>query len=378
VLIARLALFCAEDDMADGHPVPHPLARRTVLSGGLGLAVAGSLGVFRAMPAMGAIAQPTIASCDTWGARPPSSPVTVLSHRPTMIIVHHTATANTTNYSQAHAYALARSIQDFHMFERGWLDSGQQFTISRGGYIMEGRHRSLEVLRGGTRHVRGAHTSGQNDYSLGIENEGTYISVAPTTALWTKLVDLCAYMCQQYSISPSRIYGHRDYNNTECPGDVLYARLPRLRDEVAAKLGQPDPGDPVMWPTVSMGDSGEAVRTVQYLLRARGRTELTADGQFGSMTDTAVRWFQTNNALTVDGIVGSQTWPKLVMTVRNGDRNEAVKGAQSQLNRHGATLTVDGAFGPATESAVRSFQTRRGITVDGVVGPVTWQHLVGA
>ena len=361
--------------MADGHPNPHSLARRSILTGGLGLVAAGSLGVFRAMPALGAVPQPTIANCDTWNARPASSPVTVLSSRPTMVIVHHTATGNTTNYSQSWAYQLARSIQNHHMDVRGFIDTGQQFTISRGGYIMEGRHRSLEVLRAGTRHVLGAHASGVNDVALGIENEGTYSSVAPTTALWNKLVDLVAYMCQQYSISPSRIFGHRDFNATECPGDILYGRLPRLRDEVAAKLGG---SNPVTWPSVRQGDSGEAVRSVQYLLRHRGRTELTPDGVFGPMTDTAVRWFQTNNGLTVDGVVGSQTWPVLVVTCRNGDRNEAVKGVQSQLNRHGATLTVDGVFGAMTEAAVRSFQTSRQITSDGVVGPITWQHLVGA
>ena len=363
--------------MTDGHPTPHPLARRSLLTGGLGLVAAGSLGVFRALPAFGAVPQPPIANCNTWGARPASSPVTVLSSRPTMIIVHHTATANSTDYSQAHAFALARSIQNYHMDHNGWIDTGQQFTISRGGYVMEGRHRSLEVLTGGTRHVRGAHTSGYNDVALGIENEGTYSSVAPTTALWNRLIDLCAYMCQQYSIAPTRIFGHRDYNNTLCPGDVLYSRLPQLRDAVAAKLGQTNPPDPVTWPTVNQGDSGEAVRSVQYLLRQRGRTELTPDGIFGPMTDTAVRWFQSANGLVVDGIVGSQTWPVLVFTVRLGDRNEAVKGAQSQLNRHGAALTVDGVFGSQTDAAVRNFQTAKRLTVDGVVGPVTWQHLVG-
>jgi N-acetyl-anhydromuramyl-L-alanine amidase AmpD len=357
---------------------PNPIARRSVLLGGLGLAAGGSLGVFQAMPAFGAVPQPTIASCATWAARPPSSPVSVLSTRPTMIIVHHTATGNTTDFTQAWAYRLARSIQNHHMDVRGFIDSGQQFTISRGGYIMEGRHRSLEVLRGGTRHVLGAHASGVNDTALGIENEGTYTSVAPPTALWNRLVDLCAYMCQQYRIPPSQIFGHRDFNATACPGNILYGRLPRLRDEVAAKLGTPDPPDPVQWPSVRQGDSGESVRSVQYLLRHRGRTELTPDGVFGPMTDTAVRWFQTQNGLTADGVVGPQTWPVLITTVRNGDRNEAVKGAQSQLNRHGASLTVDGIFGAMTEAAVRSFQTSRQITSDGIVGPITWQHLLSA
>lgn len=350
------------------------LNRRTLLHGGLGLAVAGAFGVFRALPAFG-VAAPSISSCATWGARASSSPVQVLGSRPTMVIVHHTAGANSSDLSQAHAFSIARSIQSYHMDHNGWIDSGQQFTISRGGFVMEGRHRSLEVLTGGTRHVVGAHTSGQNTAAVGIENEGTYTSVTPPAALWNSLVDMVAYICDQYAISPARIFGHRDYNNTECPGDRLYAMLPQLRDEVAAKLGSPNPPDPVNWPTVRQGASGEVVRTIQYLLRQRGQS-VTVDGVFGSGTASAVRAFQTSQGLAVDAIVGSETWPVLVVTVRSGSTGDAVRAAQSQLTAHGFGTVVDGIFGSGTDSVVRSFQSSRGLTSDGVVGPNTWKYLV--
>lgn len=357
-----------------------PLGRRAVLHGGLGLALAGTFGVLRVgevlaetEAAVGPLAatRPTIHTRSAWGARPPSSPVTVLSSRPTMVIVHHTASSNTTNYSQSWAYQLSRSIQNYHMDSNGWIDAGQQFTISRGGYIMEGRHRSIEALDSGTKHVVGAHVGGYNNYAIGIENEGTYITASPTTALWNSLVNTVAYMCSQYAIAPSRIFGHRDYNNTQCPGDRLYSMLPQLRDEVAAKLGSSNPPDPVTWPLVRQGDSGAVVQTVQHLLRQAGAT-IVADGAFGPATDSAVRAFQSAHGLTVDGLVGSQTWPELVVTVRLGSTGEAVRGAQVQLG-----VTVDGNFGSITESAVRSFQSANGLTVDGVVGPITWRYLVG-
>jgi len=121
----------------------------------------------------------------------------------------------------------------------GWADTGQHFTISRGGYIMEGRHNSLSRLNAGSGMVVGAHCPGQNDQAIGIENEGTYTSVAPTTALYNKLVALCAYICDQYDISPTRIYGHRDFVSTACPGNVLYSMLPQLRADVANALNPP-------------------------------------------------------------------------------------------------------------------------------------------
>lgn len=218
------------------------LSRRNVFRGAV------VIGAGTALPALPiltspafAVPNPGIASCATWSARNPSSSLQQLSNRPNKIIIHHTATANSTDYSQAHAFALARSIQNYHMDSNGWSDTGQNFTVSRGGYVMEGRHTSLSHLTSGSGFVTSAHCPGQNTTGVGIENEGLYTSVQPTTALWNKLVDLCAYICQQFSIGPTQIFGHRDFVSTACPGNVLYGRLPELRSAVAAKLNNPPP-----------------------------------------------------------------------------------------------------------------------------------------
>jgi zinc D-Ala-D-Ala carboxypeptidase len=130
------------------------------------------------------------------------------------------------------------------------------------------------------------------------------------------------------------------------------------------------------WPLVKQGDSGYNVRTVQHLLTARGHSTDT-DGIFGPDTLARVRAFQQANGLAVDGIVGPNTWSKLIMTVSSGDSGHAVRGAQRQLNKHGSGLEVDGQFGPATETATRNFQRQVGIAVDGVIGPNTWRELTG-
>lgn len=129
------------------------------------------------------------------------------------------------------------------------------------------------------------------------------------------------------------------------------------------------------WPTLKRTAKGDAVRSLQYLLRARGQA-ISVDGSFGAGTEKAVRAHQKARNLTVDGVVGARTWGSLVVTARRGSRGEAVKGVQAQLKARGVPMVVDGAFGPATQRAVRDFQTAVGAEADGVVGAFSWQALV--
>ena len=65
-------------------------------------------------------------------------------------------------------------------------------------------------------------------------------------------------------------------------------------------------------------------------------------------------------------------------TLRHGDRSQAVRNLQKQLNRVGAKLFVDGDYGDATEKAVRAFQLKVGLVDDGGAGPKTLAALAGA
>lgn len=131
------------------------------------------------------------------------------------------------------------------------------------------------------------------------------------------------------------------------------------------------------WPVVREGDLGRDVVTVQYLLRHHGYT-LSVDGDFGSGTKSTVQSFQSSQGLTADGIVGTNSWERLVVTVRQGDNGNHVRAVQDQLkNRWGYSLTIDGVFGSGTANAVRSFQSSKGLSADGIVGLNTWAALVG-
>jgi peptidoglycan hydrolase-like protein with peptidoglycan-binding domain len=140
------------------------------------------------------------------------------------------------------------------------------------------------------------------------------------------------------------------------------------------------------WPLIQQGDQDHPVRTLQYLLRARGHT-VTVDGIFGPRTDAAVRAFQQERSLVVDGIVGPHTWRALIVEVQKGSQGDAVRGVQEEFQFRNLSgdpsrgLQIDGIFGPKTDAAVRGFQHAiaqdvPSMAVDGIVGPMTWQALV--
>src|SRR5699024_4601266 len=151
-----------------------------------------------------------------------------------------------------------------------------------------------------------------------------------------------------------------------------------------------------------LGTRRAAAKHLQTRLHAPGAAlaadgaSLAVDGSFGPATRTAVRSLQSAAGISVDGVVGPQTWnalngsttigggdggtsvPGTQPKLRQGDRGQAVRTLQTKLNERGASLAVDGSFGPATRTAVRSLQSAAGISVDGVVGPQTWKALNGS
>ncbi|MGN0706950.1 MAG: peptidoglycan-binding protein [Faecalibacterium sp.] len=174
---------------------------------------------------------------------------------------------------------------------------------------------------------------------------------------------------------------------------------------------QSDNGTPNAYPgtPLQQGSSGQNVRLIQFWLKiARSMysslNNVTVDGIFGPNTAAAVRVFQSYFGLTSDGIVGRTTWNKLyevyndianqLLTpslrpgeypgvLRLGSTGTAVRELQFYLYLMSAyessipSVSIDGQFGPATEAAVRAYQSFAGLTVDGVVGRATWDSLYG-
>ena len=146
-------------------------------------------------------------------------------------------------------------------------------------------------------------------------------------------------------------------------------------------------------PMLYRGCTGDAVKTLQEKLNAKGFDSGNVDGIFGAKTYAAVTAFQKANGLGVDGIVGKLTWGKLygvspAMPVETttvvgrpmvsyGSRGDAARKLQELLNALGYDCgSVDGIFGSKTKAAVLAFQKANGLGADGIVGPLTWGKLV--
>jgi N-acetyl-anhydromuramyl-L-alanine amidase AmpD len=343
------------------------VTRRGLLVGGLTLA-AGAAVDFGPLAgrAFAAPAAPPVVDCAGWGARANSDIVPVWNQKPVKILIHHTATPNQADLSRGAADTLSRSIQMFHMDRRGWLDTGQHFTVSRGGFAMEGRHRSLEIVRAGRQQVEGAHCTGQNVVAVGIENEGTYTSVDPPPALWNRLRDLCAWICNRYGIAPTELYGHRDFKNTACPGDRLYSQLPRLRSDVAGVLGQRVAKVvKASWPLLQAGDRGPEVTAAQYLLRDAHVTTAAPTGDFDAATDAAVRRFQAaTGAEEVNGLLGGESWPVLARTTLRGTGGDADRAVDALVAVRGAEGVPDLVTAPAWQQLLGTGGAPANLTLD--------------
>ena len=161
------------------------------------------------------------------------------------------------------------------------------------------------------------------------------------------------------------------------------------------------------WPgtVLRRGSTGSSVEQVQFWLSDLAQFDsslarVSVDGSYGAATERAVRTFQQKQNLTADGVVGQTTWNALYAAwvdaqsdlggtawpgtaLRRGDTGMEVRLVQFWLRLAAyysdvPTVTVDGKFGAATTRAVKAWQTRAGLTVDGVVGRLTFQSLYDA
>ena len=156
-----------------------------------------------------------------------------------------------------------------------------------------------------------------------------------------------------------------------------------------------------------IGSRGNQVSLLQERLQKEGYYTYNIDGIFGRLTEQAVRRYQQANGLKVDGIAGPQTLSHLngnkapeaprntvsdskdnsaggrggakapsSTLLKKGSRGQAVTDLQNKLKRLGFfSANATGYYGDITTQAVRDFQRKYGLAIDGIAGPNTFSKL---
>ena len=164
-----------------------------------------------------------------------------------------------------------------------------------------------------------------NHRSIGIEH-----SAAPgrpaTTATIASSVALCVALCRKYGISPDRIYPHKKFYNTACPGTLpvadivarVRAQLARAplttpsRSTVRPPITKPFPLSFGHWFGVRssnpLNHSGYAVADRPAIKAIQVKVHVTPSGAYDLNTRNHVMTAQKAARIAVDGTVGPQTW----------------------------------------------------------------------
>ncbi|MBE5803590.1 MAG: hypothetical protein E7316_03660 [Clostridiales bacterium] len=162
---------------------------------------------------------------------------------------------------------------------------------------------------------------------------------------------------------------------------------------------------PVSGVIIRLNNKGELVETVQTRLQELGYYAGEISGTYDKATQAAVKAFQKKNDLKADGVCGSQTQTMLLSgsavsatatatpaptatptpaptfqvpekTVRKGSSGADAKLVQQRLKDLGyLTGKVDGEFGVISVTALKTFQSRNGLTADGEAGTATCKVL---
>lgn len=153
-------------------------------------------------------------------------------------------------------------------------------------------------------------------------------------AAYKTLIELCVDICQRNNIKELVYTGdkngnltrHNMFAATACPGPYLTSKLPQIVVEVNAALG--------VERILTKGCKGEDVKAVQEDLITLGYDlgPYGADGDFGGLTDKAVREFQSAHKLTVDGAVGPQTLQAIEAAIQSLQDDFMVKVTAAVLN----------------------------------------------
>ena len=149
------------------------------------------------------------------------------------------------------------------------------------------------------------HCKGENSTAIGIMLVGNFNGPGyslgtsePTEAQKTSLKGLVDHLLSGFSLTKQDVYGHYHFGKPECPGYTIQEWVEATRNEIIE--------------TIAANNIPMETKEVQKRLNQLGYGVGKVDGIHGIRTASAIRKFQTDSGLHVDGVVGPSTWKTLI------------------------------------------------------------------
>jgi N-acetyl-anhydromuramyl-L-alanine amidase AmpD len=210
-------------------------------------------------------------------------------NKPTIIVLHHAASS-------------CCSIEEIHYWhlQKGWSGCGYHFFVRKDGLVYKGREENIV----------GAHCKNHNTGSIGICAEGDYSKETMTKLQKEAIVELCEYLIGKYEIK--NIYGHKELGVIECPGEKY--PLQEIKEEAKSNVNLGNSYSGYLIKENSNKFDWNVVKIQRRLVELGYNIGLCgADGYFGGDTEKAVREFQGDVGIVVDGVVGKVVWVKVYL-----------------------------------------------------------------
>ncbi|MGU3291410.1 N-acetylmuramoyl-L-alanine amidase [Williamsia sp. M5A3_1d] len=390
----------------------------------------GALGLPTVLPGQ----QPPVITRAQWGADE-SKRCDQPTYDPTLkaAVVHHSAGNN--DYTPEQSAEIVRGIYAYHAQTLGWCDIGYNALVDKYGQIFEGAFGGLD------RNVQGTHTGGFNRDTVGVAMLGNYNDVAPTAEMIRSVGSYLGWRLKLAGLDPKGtaqltsqgfdsarfaagqnsdlpvISGHRDYDNTECPGTLGYAALPQIREVAAGNLAAagttaptataptdatPAPASPTATsPTTAPNDSttlgGVATQVLsatdpgaiaQKWLSMGGATgalgaptsaELTTPNglaKYVDFTNGKIYWSPQTGAQVVQGAIakawGAAGYEQSALGLPTGSEDSAISGIITQAFQFGSLVfnKSSGVVVQVIKAFIDEFTRSLGTQMNGASAPV--------
>lgn len=267
-----------------------------------------------------------------------------------------------------HAEASSCSVQDVHQWHlnNGWAGIGYHYFVRKDGSIYTGRPEN----------AIGAHCPGMNSHSIGICAEGAYMSEAMPDVQKQAIIELSVSIKNKYGISvigghkeyystdcPGSNYPLAEIKSAALSGTIVAVSTPvQAPVQNTVQASSEDESDKEIQRKLNIllkrgldVDGIPGPLTIAAIKSFQTIMGLTADGIWGPLTDGAA----------------AQIFNRPLDGVPQPHYEYATRYIQFRVG-----TAIDGTFGNGTKVAVQNWQARHGLGADGIVGAQTWSKLL--